>query len=161
MTRQVIRTVRDLTNFSLSPMTAMKNQSSSEHPVTRVILPMETSGEFSPNLARVLNATGMSKEELYAFLTGAAGQLHTDESIPLLPMMNDKHPNSEHAEVLNLIIDFIDELAAKVSRLMDQIGDFKLLEVLEDDAAFVEYTPPHYTLDDLRKIERSRLIRNQ
>lgn len=77
------------------------------------------------------------------------------------PYVNDKYPTSERHEIIGLILDFIEELSAKVSRLMDQIGNFKLLEVLEDDAAFVEYVSPTYTLDDLRKIERARLIRDQ
>jgi hypothetical protein len=106
-----------------------------------VIITLETSGEFLLNVARVLDATGLSLEQLFEYLSVAAGRLHRTSDLLIEPMMNDRLPPSIQSELSSVIANVVEDLSHSTSHFVDQLGDFHLVEVLDDDLAVVEITP--------------------
>jgi hypothetical protein len=115
--------------------------STSKPPETKVIITLETSGEFLQNVARVLDATGLTLEQLFEYLSVAAGRLHRTSDMMIEPMMNDRLPESIQAELSSILTNVVEDLSHSTSHFVDQLGDFHLVEVLDDDLAVVEITP--------------------
>jgi hypothetical protein len=57
------------------------------------------------------------------------------------PMMNDRLPESIQSELASIIHDVVEDLSHSTSHFVDQLGDFQLVEVFDDDSAIVEITP--------------------
>ncbi|MCY1278096.1 hypothetical protein D9M68_20100 [compost metagenome] len=130
-----------LTGSSLSPIPALTKASSSAPRRTMVIVNMEASGTFLSNVAVVLTATGMTLEELFAYLAEAA-TAHQFDRFVQSPLVNGRFPDVEAQTITGLLGGLTEQLIRETSGISDTIGEFKLLKVDElDDSAILEIAP--------------------
>lgn len=136
-----IAPIRPNTDWQRSDTTLMMNHSLSPPPSVKVIVSLEASGDFLMNVAKVLSATGMTLEQLFAFLAAAISAMNRDTLIPSM-MVNARLPDSEASEIISVVGDMIDQLSLQTRVISEQVGDFKLLEVnSDDDSAVIEIAP--------------------
>lgn len=133
--------LRRINSFE-SDIQAQMNTSSFERPSVKVIITLETNGEFLTKAMQACRATGLSLDQLFEVLSEEFMARLTD-TFPLSPLMDSKLPVSAQLEVQKDISMILDELERQ-SRFINRNNteSLKILEIDNDDEwALIELKP--------------------
>ena len=125
-----------------SDIQAQMNTSSFERPSVKVIITLETNGEFLTKAMQACQATGLSLDQLFELLSEEFMARITD-TFPLSPLMDSKMPRSAQLEVQKNISTILDELERQ-SQFINRSNteSLKILEIDNDDEwALIELKP--------------------
>lgn len=118
----------------------MKTSSLPPHAI-HAIITLETNGEFLQNLFNVMQATGMSLDQLFAHLSDALTAQREDRFPPSI-MTDGRLSEVESLFIRKILWDLTESLIAQTGRLVEQSESVRLLEVNEDaNIACVEIVP--------------------
>ncbi len=107
----------------------------------RALITLETNGEFLLNVTQVLQATGMTLEELFEYLSHSVALLRQDR-FPDSLMFNSRYPKRDISEINHQLSTFIDHLRDQTGLIDQQAESIRLMGVCPDeDTAYVEITP--------------------
>ncbi len=129
------------TSLSLSDTVNQMKTSSLPPREIRAIISLETNGEFLQNLYNVMQATGMSLDQLFAHLSDALTAQREDR-FPQSILTDGRLSDVESLFIRKILWDLTESLIAQTGRLVEQSESVRLLEVNEDaNIACVEIVP--------------------
>lgn len=135
--------LRRINSFE-SDIQAQTNTSSFERPNVKVIVTLETNGEFLTKAMRACQATGLSLDQLFEVLSENF-MARLNDTFPLAPMMDSKMPSQAQLEVQDSISSILDELERQAQFInRNNTESLKILEIDNDDEwALIELKPRH------------------
>lgn len=133
--------LRRINSFE-SDIQAQMNTSLSERPSVKVIITLETNGEFLTKAMRACQATGLSLDQLFEVLSENF-MARLNDTFPLAPMMDSKMPSQAQLEVQDSISSILDELERQAQFInRNNTESLKILEIDNDDEwALIELKP--------------------
>lgn len=133
--------LRRINSFE-SDIRAQMNTSLSERPSVKVIITLETNGEFLTKAMRACQATGLSLDQLFEVLSENF-MARLNDTFPLAPMMDSKMPSQAQLEVQDSISSILDELERQAQFInRNNTESLKILEIDNDDEwALIELKP--------------------
>jgi len=133
--------LRRINSFE-SDIRAQMNTSLSERPSVKVIITLETNGEFLTKAMQACQATGLSIDQLFEVLSENF-MARLNDTFPLAPMMDSKMPSQAQLEVQDSISSILDELERQAQFInRNNTESLKILEIDNDDEwALIELKP--------------------